>query len=101
MPGKYEEQHVTVDIVVLAYNFPNPLKVLLIKRKNKPFKDCRAIPGGYVNANETLEEAVWRELEEETSLSRTKLETLKKSGERIAIGQFHTYGNPGEIQEAE
>jgi ADP-ribose pyrophosphatase len=92
---KYEEQHVTVDIVISAYNFPYPLKVLLIKRKNEPFKDQLAIPGGYLNANETLEDAAYRELEEETSLSKANLKTLKKSGGRAAIGQFHTYGDPG------
>ena len=88
MPGKYEEQHVTVDIVILTTKDESiqKLKVLLIKRKYNPFKNHRAIPGGYVNKGETLEQAAFRELQEETSLSS---EQLKKY-----LHQFKAYGDP-------
>jgi 8-oxo-dGTP diphosphatase len=54
--------------------------VILIKRKNPPYG--WAIPGGFVDYGETLEDAVVREMREETSLD-VKL-----------IRQFHTYSDP-------
>jgi 8-oxo-dGTP diphosphatase len=53
----------------------------LIKRKNNPFINHWALPGGFVDMEETLEEAIKRELCEETSLKN------------IDLKQFHTYGN--------
>lgn len=63
------------------YNFPRPMItvdvaifskdlhwVLLIKRKNDPFKDNYAMAGGYLNMDETIETAAKRELKEETGL---------------------------------
>jgi len=43
-------------------------KILLIKRKNEPFKGRWALPGGFVEYGETVEEAVLREFEEEVGL---------------------------------
>ena len=60
----YQNPESTVDIIVERNN-----QILLIERKNKPFRNCWALPGGYLNyGEETLEEAAVRELEEETSL---------------------------------
>ena len=42
--------------------------VLLIKRKNEPFKDCWALPGGFMEIDETLVECAKRELKEETGI---------------------------------
>lgn len=42
--------------------------VLLIKRVNEPFKDMWALPGGFMDMNETLEQCALRELEEETGI---------------------------------
>jgi 8-oxo-dGTP diphosphatase len=47
-------------------------KVLLVKRKNPPFKGSFAIPGGFVEFKEPVEEAVLREIQEETGL-KTKI----------------------------
>jgi len=55
-------------------------KIVLIKRKNPPFG--WAIPGGFVEEGETVEEAVRREMDEETNLSLRNLE------------QFHVYSDP-------
>ncbi|HKX86963.1 MAG TPA: NUDIX hydrolase [Flavobacterium sp.] len=71
---------VTVDIVLIKDT--NPKQLLLIKRKNEPFKDCWALPGGFVDENEDLEIAAKRELEEETQV---------KINELIQIG---AYGKP-------
>ena len=53
----------TVDTVVLDNG-----RILLIKRKNEPFRDHWALPGGYMDADETARAAAHRELEEETGL---------------------------------
>lgn len=66
---------VTVDAVVFL-NSLQPLKILLIKRKNNPFKGCFALPGGFVEMNETLKDAANRELFEETGLKGIELNQL-------------------------
>jgi 8-oxo-dGTP diphosphatase len=43
-------------------------KILLVKRSIKPYKGCWCLPGGHVRFGETVEEAVIREVEEETGL---------------------------------
>lgn len=50
--------------------------ILLIKRKKDPFKNMLALPGGFVNENETVEEAIIREIREETTLEIRLLEIL-------------------------
>ena len=63
----------TVDAVVFGYEEGN-ISILLIKRKYSPFKDKWAIPGGFVKNEESLEEAVQRELQEETGIKINYLE---------------------------
>lgn len=70
----------TVDAVVFGYE-SETISVLLIKRKYEPFKDAWALPGGFVLNNETLEEAVKRELNEETGVNINYLEQLYTFGE--------------------
>lgn len=48
----------------------------MIRRGNYPFEGMWALPGGYVNMDETLEQAVVRELEEETGLRAAGLKQL-------------------------
>ena len=64
---KHPRPAVTVDAMVVT-NDPAP-EVLLIKRKNPPFQDHWALPGGFLDLDEDLDHAVARELEEETGLS--------------------------------
>ena len=67
---------ITVDIIVLTIT-RNILKILLIQRKNPPFRGKWALPGGFIELNESLEEAAKRELEEETGVSQVSLTPLK------------------------
>jgi 8-oxo-dGTP diphosphatase len=73
---------VTVDAVVFAVA-ESGVKLLLINRKNEPFKGQWAIPGGFIGIDEELDDAVARELAEETGLTGVKLE------------QMHTFGKVG------
>ncbi|AHB41608.1 NUDIX hydrolase [candidate division SR1 bacterium RAAC1_SR1_1] len=66
---------ITVDNIVFSI-VDQQLQVLLIKRLIEPFKDMRALPGGFVLENENLEKAAHRELEEETSVKNIYLEQL-------------------------
>ena len=61
---------ITVDGIIIKNE-----KILLIKRKNKPFKDKWALPGGFVEYNEKVEDAVIREIFEETGL-KTKINKI-------------------------
>jgi 8-oxo-dGTP diphosphatase len=72
---------VAVDAIVFGYSKSDGLSVLLIKRKYEPFKNAWAIPGGFVLENESLEEAVRRELQEETGVEVNYLEQLYTFGE--------------------
>lgn len=69
----------TVDAVVFGYDSGN-ISVLLVKRKFEPFKDAWALPGGFVLDDESLEEAVERELAEETGVKINYLEQLYTFG---------------------
>ncbi|KXB03375.1 DNA mismatch repair protein MutT [candidate division MSBL1 archaeon SCGC-AAA261G05] len=55
--------HLTVDVIVQTEE-----GVVLVKRKNDPFKGKWAIPGGFVKRGETVEQAAYREVKEETGL---------------------------------
>lgn len=57
------KKNVMVDAVIIEDE-----SLVLIKRRNEPFKDMWALPGGFINANEKVEDAVIREAEEETGL---------------------------------
>jgi 8-oxo-dGTP diphosphatase len=92
--SKYEEQHITVDIAILTSKNETvqDLQILLIKRRDDPFKNCRAIPGGYLDRGETLLQAALRELNEETSLTEKDLQGNRVFGSPLR--QFKAYGDP-------
>jgi 8-oxo-dGTP diphosphatase len=64
---QYPRAALTVDAIVYVVE-PESIWVLLIKRGKDPFKDKWALPGGFIDMDETLEEACKRELFEETGL---------------------------------
>ncbi|MCG9129102.1 NUDIX hydrolase [Candidatus Poribacteria bacterium] len=72
---EYPRPSVTVDIILLTDAKPYP-DVLLIRRKNPPFKEAWALPGGFLEMDETLEESALRELYEETNISNVELTQL-------------------------
>lgn len=63
---KYKIPKITVDGILVKEK-----KVLLIKRKNMPYQNFWALPGGFVEYGETTENAVIREYEEETGINTT------------------------------
>ena len=77
---KCRQAHVTVDCVVFGLD-EQDLKILLIQRGNEPFKGSWAVPGGFVNADESLEHAALRELKEETGVHDVFLEQLYTFGD--------------------
>ena len=70
---------VTVDAVVFGVSAVKS-EVLLIERRNEPFKGHWAVPGGFVEIDEELEDAVARELAEETGLTQVRLGQLRTFG---------------------
>lgn len=94
----YPRPSVTVDVVLLTDVKPYP-EVLLIRRKNPPFKNAWALPGGFIEMEETLEESALRELYEETNISDVKLTQIGTFGhtERDPRGRVITVAYLGVI----
>jgi 8-oxo-dGTP diphosphatase len=76
----YPRPSVTVDLVIFTIA-DDDLKVLLIRRGLEPFKGRWALPGGFVDINESLEHAAARELKEEVGVTNVYLEQLFTFGE--------------------
>lgn len=76
-PGRYERPSVTVDLLVMGIdeNY-EALKILLIKRRDHPFLDHWALPGGFIGIEESAYHAAGRELEEETGLRDIYMEQI-------------------------
>ena len=66
--GKPSQIHLAVDAVVFGYQADKGISLLLIQRRYAPFQSKWALPGGFVEENERLESAVYRELSEETGV---------------------------------
>lgn len=79
----------TVDSIIFSIT-GNKTDVLLVKRKNEPYKDQWVLPGGFVDDGEKLEAAAKRELEEETSLKARFLIQLKAYGDPGRDPRGHT-----------
>ena len=73
---EYARPAASVDLIV-PREIDQRLHVLLIQRKHDPFALRWALPGGFMEIDETLEQAAARELKEETGLDAVTLEQLK------------------------
>ncbi len=78
---KYEYPHpaVTTDIVIFTIR-DERLQLLLIKRRETPYRGKWALPGGFLQMKETLDECAARELDEEAGISNVYLEQLYTFG---------------------
>jgi 8-oxo-dGTP diphosphatase len=80
--SRYERPSVTVDVVIFTLR-NRELHLLLVQRRRWPYEGYWALPGGFIEMNESLEQSARRELEEETGLRDVYLE------------QLYTFGDPG------
>src|SRR5919108_2136343 len=77
----YEQPAVTVDLVIFTVN-DDMLKIMLVKRAEEPFADSWSLPGGFLKANESLEDAALRVLKEKAGV------------ENVYLEQLYTFGDP-------
>ena len=77
--GRFDNRGVSIDAVIIQKN-----TILLIKRGVEPYKGYWGTPGGYVSWDESVEEAVAREVKEETTLDvvSTKLVCVRSDPSR-------------------
>lgn len=73
---------ISVDSVIFGLA-EGELKIALIERKNPPFIGMWAVPGGFMEGDETVEETALRELKEETGI------------EKVYLEQFHVFSKRG------
>jgi ADP-ribose pyrophosphatase YjhB (NUDIX family) len=106
MSYTYEYPHpaVTVDVIVFTVD-AGLLKVLLVRRGQDPFKGLWAMPGGFVEIDESLKRAAWRELREETGVRAAYLQQLGAFGrpdrdprERIITVVYYATVPVGELR---
>lgn len=83
-PGAFPPFALTVDLAVFTIR-GGVLSLLLVERGDHPYRSFWALPGGFVDVEESVEDAAWRELAEETGVRRF-------SGH---LEQLKTYGDPG------
>ncbi|WP_405291413.1 NUDIX domain-containing protein [Methanobrevibacter sp.] len=84
--ANYKIPSVTADIFIFDEN----LNFILIKRKNNPFKDYWALPGGFVEYGESVETAAIREAKEETSIDVELMDLVNVYSEPDRDPRGHT-----------
>lgn len=91
-PGDYKRPSVTIDnLIFTVCDDKNDdyrkladknIQILLVKRKGHPYKEMWALPGGFVDYYEDIDDAVIRELKEETGVENLYLEQLYTFGDK-------------------
>ena len=82
--SEYPPFYVTCDLVVLSVRAA-ALHALLVRRRGEPYAGRFALPGGFVEIDENLEDAAYRELGEEAGVGR----------DDVILEQLAAYGDPG------
>ena len=90
--SKYAKPSVTADMVIFSRFSDGSLQVLLIRRGKSPYKDQFALPGGFVNPDESVDDAAARELKEETGVDCGCLEQLRTFSTPGSTGAFSATG---------
>ena len=76
----FDKHSVAIDSIIFGFD-DDTLKLLLIKRKFEPCKNCWSLMGGFVSESESIDQAAYRILEELTGLHDVYLEQLYTYGE--------------------
>jgi len=79
---RYPRPMVTVDMLMLRFR-EGKIELLLIQRDRPPYQGKWALPGGFIDMEETLQQSAERELREETGL------------ENVPLYQLSSFGDPG------
>lgn len=89
--NKYEKPSVTVDMLIFTINKTKnknyralsnkSLQILMVKRKDHPYKGKWAVPGGFSKIDENIKDSALRELKEETNLENVYMEQLYTWGD--------------------
>ena len=82
--SEYPPFYVTADLVILSVR-ADELHALLVRRGGEPYAGRLALPGGFVGIDENLEDAAYRELNEEAGVGR----------DDVILEQLAAYGDPG------
>lgn len=77
---KYPHPAVTADNVIFGFD-GSSLHILLVERGLEPYKGCWALPGGFLQMDETIEQCAQRELAEETNV------------QEVYLRQFHVFSD--------
>ena len=105
MKNNSSHQKISVAVDVLLFTIEDDkLKIVLVKRKEKPFKGSFALPGVALRESETLKEAAERSVRERTGLKNIFLEQLYTFGElerdprsRTVSVTYYALTDPGKL----
>ncbi|MDT7920955.1 MAG: NUDIX domain-containing protein [Meiothermus sp.] len=94
-PNAFDRPSVTVDVVILTLR-EGQLEALLVKRKEHPYLNYWSLPGGFVQAQESLDEAAARVLRQKAGLeSVVGMEREGSYRYPVYLEQLYTFGDPG------